>query len=92
MMKHVERGRCIPDVNEIDIFAVGQTLADRGAPCVRPGGFFCPICDKSYMVLSELIQHAEGDECNLNVLRGPLRKLISLVMMDFMSMMMGHAF
>ncbi|KAG4293711.1 hypothetical protein FPRO06_00296 [Fusarium proliferatum] len=92
MMKHVERGRCIPDVNEIDIFAVGQTLADRGAPCVRPGGFFCPICDKSYMVLSELILHAEGDECNLNVLRGPLRKLISLVMMDFMSMMMGHAF
>ncbi|KLP00704.1 hypothetical protein CEK26_001649 [Fusarium fujikuroi] len=91
MMKHVERGRCIPDVNEIDIFAVGQTLADRGAPCVRSGGFFCPICDKSYMVLSELIQHAEGDECSLNVLSGPLRELISLVMMDFMSMMMGHA-
>ncbi|KAF4439436.1 C2H2-type zinc finger transcription factor [Fusarium acutatum] len=92
MMKHVENGSCIPDVNEMDIFAVGQTLAERGAPCVRLGGFFCPICNRSYMVLSELIQHAEGDECSLNVLSGPLRELISLVMMDFMSMIMGHAF
>ncbi|KAF5628797.1 zinc finger double-stranded RNA binding protein [Fusarium sp. NRRL 52700] len=91
MMKHVERGRCIPDLNEMDIFAVGQTLADRGAPCVRMGGFFCPICNRSYMVLSELIQHAEGDECSLNVLSGPLRELISLLMMDFVSMMTGLA-
>lgn len=44
------------------------------------------------MVLSELIQHAEGDECSLNVLSGPLQELISLLKMDFTSMAMGHAF
>ncbi|KAF5720477.1 C2H2-type zinc finger transcription factor [Fusarium mundagurra] len=90
MMKHVENGRCIPKVNELDIFALGQILAEQGAPCVRLGGFFCPICDRSYMVLSELIQHAEGDECSLNVLSGPLRELISMLMMEFYRMVMGH--
>lgn len=90
MMKHVENGGCIPDVNQMDIFALGQILAERGAPCVRLGGFFCPVCDRSYMVLSELIQHAEGDECSLDVLSGPLRELISLLMLEFYRMVMGH--
>ncbi|KAG9508112.1 hypothetical protein J7337_001673 [Fusarium musae] len=89
MMKHVENGRCIPGVNEMDIFVLGQKFAEVGAPCTRLGGFFCPICDRSYMVLSELIQHAEGDECSLKVLNGPLQELISLLMMEFMDMIMG---
>ncbi|KAL9574144.1 hypothetical protein ACKAV7_001659 [Fusarium commune] len=92
MMKHVENGKCIPDLTEMDIFVLGQRLAEQRAPCVKLGGFFCPICNRSYMVLSELIQHAEGDECSLNVLSGPLQELISLLMMDFMNMAMGHAF
>ncbi|KAF4956025.1 hypothetical protein FGADI_4198 [Fusarium gaditjirri] len=90
MMKHVENGRCIPGVNQMDMFALGQILAERGAPCVKMGGFCCPVCDRSYMVLSELIQHAEGDECSLNVLTGPLQQLISLLMMEFMDMIMSH--
>ncbi|TVY69366.1 Uncharacterized protein Focb16_v001759 [Fusarium oxysporum f. sp. cubense] len=92
MMKHVENGKCIPELTAMDIFVLGQRLAERGAPCVRLGGFFFPICNRSCMVLGELIQHAEGDECSLNVLSGPLQELISLLKMDFTSMAMGHAF
>ncbi|KAJ4060481.1 hypothetical protein NW758_001026 [Fusarium oxysporum] len=92
MMKHVENGKCIPELTAMDIFVLGQRLAERGAPCVRLGGFFFPICNRSCMVLGELIQHAEGDECSLNVLSGPLQELISLLKMDFTSMAMGHVF
>ncbi|KAK7598739.1 hypothetical protein V3481_000357 [Fusarium oxysporum f. sp. vasinfectum] len=92
MMKHVENGKCIPELTAMDIFVLGQRLAERGAPCFRLGGFFFPICNRSCMVLGELIQHAEGDECSLNVLSGPLQELISLLKMDFTSMAIGHAF
>ncbi|KAF5541063.1 zinc finger double-stranded RNA binding protein [Fusarium mexicanum] len=35
MMKHVENGRCIPGVNEMDIFVLGQKFAEAGASCTR---------------------------------------------------------
>ncbi|KAH7219435.1 hypothetical protein DER44DRAFT_879377 [Fusarium oxysporum] len=35
MMKYVENGKCIPEGTAMDIFVLGQRLAERGAPCVR---------------------------------------------------------
>ncbi|KAH7494168.1 hypothetical protein FOMA001_g1812 [Fusarium oxysporum f. sp. matthiolae] len=34
MMKHVENGKCIPELTAMDIFVLGQRLAERGAPCM----------------------------------------------------------
>ncbi|KAF4447890.1 hypothetical protein F53441_8640 [Fusarium austroafricanum] len=82
MMEHVEFGECKRSGSPSTIpWAVRAKAGKLGRKFYEGDHFKCPTCEDKFDYLTELVKHAESKKCGLQVFSGPLKELISNLML-----------